>query len=471
MIIYLIVGAILGLIAWRVTIRFDGESYGGGYGKPHKTFRRMGWAGFAVGMVSIVLLGSIAGAVGERWAKDNQLTYNEFLNGYETEAIQLTQPCERDGGCKRNYDCDPYEVAVQNSSTDSKGNTTYYTTYETHYHSCPYATEEWTFVIKTSLKQDFTISADGFATNPQQYRGDRGIPGGIQIGVPEFWAQAKARIDSGNPGPVTVQSTYKNYILASQSSILRKFSGAMEDFKTKNMLPGLSTSTPGYGITAPYVGTKTYFVQGLPNQDQWRAAVNQFDSALGTDLQGDMHVVFVPKDTDKDQYKGALTAYWTGPEMEKNGLSKNGIVLVIGTDGKTSSWVKAFTGMPGGNEAMLTELESLKNLDLSDPAKLLGTPKGIINGEKKVKEIVHTQGQIESIVWGANKFQRVCMVCETAGDKGQGFAYLDADIEPTTGQVYTILFVSALLFALMWGGVAWAQIPSPNLGTTKKKGH
>lgn len=462
----LLIGLILGGVAVAVSYHFDGEPHG----YLNAKFRKVGWAGFACGIVAIILVGSIAGAVGERWAKDNQLTYNEFLNGYETEAVHLVNTCTEDGSCHHTYSCDSYTITVMDTSTDSKGNVTVSSHTETRWRSCPYATEEHTYIIKTSLKKDYTIADNIFTADPQEWRGGEGLPTDVPRGDPAFWTAAAKRIADGNPGPVVVASTYKNYILASQNSILKQFSGAVDDYKKQNMLPQIASAAKNSGIDSPYIGTKVYFVKDMPNKDAWRAAVNQFDSAIGTDLQGDMHVVFVDKDTDKDRYKGALNAYWTGPELEKNDLSKNGIVLIIGTDGKTGSWVRAFTGMPGGNEGMLTQLESLKNIDLSNPSALLGTPKGVINGDKKVKEIVHSQGQIEQIVWGTNKFKRVCMTCEGNGDSGQGFTYLDAEIEPTGGQTATIMIVSGILFALIWAGIAWAQIPSPNVGAPKKKG-
>lgn len=463
-----VIASLLGLGALLFTQTLDEES--DSYAR--KVFRGMGWTGYIVGVLACMLLASVSSGIGVRWAKDNQLTYNEFWNGYETEANHFVQGCERDGACRHEYDCDPYEVAVHHSASyDSKGNMTSpaYTTYETHYHSCPYATEEHTFSISTSLKKDFTIAAGWFSENPRQWRGNVGLPD-VPRGDPPFWKAAKQRIESGDPGPVVITNTYKNYILASQNSILKQFSDAVDEFKAKNLLPPMVMAAQGNGIIEPYLGTKVYFPKRLSNEDAWRIAVNKFDAALGTNLQGDMHVVFVDKDIDKDRYKGALNAYWTGPEMEKNGLSKNGIVLIIGTDGQTGSWVRAFTGMPGGNEGMIVELENLKNFSLSDPGAFLGQPRGVINAEKKVKEITHTEGTIEKIVWGPNKFTRVCMVCADADDRGTGFSYLDGQIEPTGGQVATIVLITSFLYLFVWAGIAWAQIPNLPLGPANKKG-
>src|SRR3989344_326767 len=79
-------------------------------------------------------------------AKANMLSFNEYWNGYEKKAEWLITTCTRDGSCVHTYSCDPYQVYVP-PTYDDKGNQTGGGYYETHYHSCPYTNEEWTFII------------------------------------------------------------------------------------------------------------------------------------------------------------------------------------------------------------------------------------------------------------------------------------------------------------------------------------
>jgi hypothetical protein len=470
-----IIGLIFGGIAYGVSRLLEKPevraSYGGGArGRDYSpAFKRMGWGGCALGVLAVVVLALVGSIIGRGWAKGELLSYNEFWNGYEAEAIWTTQPCERDGDCRHVYDCDPYTVTKTRTVTDSKGNSRTETYTETEYHSCPYATEEWSFSVKTSLKTSYDLGSNRFPDNPQPYRGDVGVIGGVPRGIPPFWAEAKARIDSGNPGPVTEKREYDNYILASQNTILKEFSDDMDAFDGAGQIPKIATSTDRAGIREPYLGSKAYFVAGVPNQDQWTESVNRFNSALGTELQGDLHLVFVPSDVDKHSYKGALNAAWTSERFGKDALSKNGLVLIVGVNGDRGEWVRAFTGMPLGNEGLIAELEGLDDLDLNDPSKILGSPRGVINEERKVKEAVHTDGVIEKVVWGANKFVRVCMTCAGPEDAGSGFVYLDAQIEPTGGQVAAVVSLVSLLTAMVWAGIVIGQISSPNLGSYRKE--
>src|SRR5262249_8758701 len=155
--------------------------------------------------------------------------------------------------------------------------------------------------------------------------------------------------DSGNPGPVTAREDYDNYILASQSSILHKFSGSIDQYKKDGVLPKIS-----HDILSPYYASRVYFVGVNPPGD-WQWYINKYDAALGVSLQGDLHLVIVDanKVGSPDDYSQALIAYWQSQEFGKDALSKNGIVVVVGTkDGQTVAWARAGTGMPVGNEAL-----------------------------------------------------------------------------------------------------------------------
>lgn len=50
--------------------------------------------------------------------------------------------------------------------------------------------------------------------------------------APAQWAAAKARIDAGTPGPATSVHTYDNWILASQQTVLTRYSAAQNELST-----------------------------------------------------------------------------------------------------------------------------------------------------------------------------------------------------------------------------------------------
>jgi hypothetical protein len=187
---------------------------------------------------------------------------------------------------------------------------------------------------------------------------------------------------------------------------------------------------------------------GVGDVGEWEFAVDRFNAALGTDLQGDLNLVFVPAEVNRDRYAGALNAYWTGDTFGDQALSKNGIVVIVGVDGGEVAWSEAFTGMPVGNELMLTRLGSLEGTALT-PDDLLGRPVGII-ADDDVDEITHGDGAIEAAVWANDRpFERICMTCQDPDENG-GYGYLIGDVEPTPGQRWAIFVVTVLLASIVW---------------------
>lgn len=400
----------------------------------------------AASLVCALVLVPAVVLVGRKVALDNNLKYKEFWNGYEVKAIKDVTECRRDGSCRHEYNCDPYTVLVTRTRSvpDGKGGTRTetYTETETRYHDCPYATEEWDFNIETTLG-DFHIERT-FPTNAQRFRSGKGLKSGVRQGVPPFWQAAYDRIKAGDPGPVTVRKSYDNYILASQSSILKEFSAAVEKYQA--ILPA-----PAKEIRDFYYANKAYFI-GVKTDGSWTNAVMRFNAAFGSDLQGDLHVVLVDEDKveNPDEFAGALNAHWTGKAFGRNALSKNALVIVLGTDGETVTWVRSFTGMPLGNESLLADIQrELEGLPL-DAEKILGRPVGVIDGDDVTIRRSSPDG-LESLVWGPNKFERVCMTCEEEG--GGGFGYLGGEIEPSGGQRFWILFTAFFLSLLVWAGV------------------
>ncbi len=123
-------------------------------------------------------------------------------------------------------------------------------------------------------------------------------------------------------------------------------------------------------------------------------------------------------------------------------------MIVVGTkDGKTIEWARAATGMPLGNEHLVIQIQNdLKGAAL-EPASLLGNPVAKVISDEKVA-VTTSDGLLEKVVWGANKFTRVHM---KPRDGSGGFTYLLNEIEPTTGQMTGILFVVLLFGCIGWG--------------------
>jgi hypothetical protein len=404
--------------------------------------------------------------VGTKLAFQNQVSYNEYWGGYETQALISKTTCERDGSCVNTYSCDPYEVWETSGYYDSSKPPKWVDTshYVTHYHDCPYATEEDSYYVNTTVGQ-YTIAANIFPPYAQEWRSGSGFDG-VSRQIPSAWSAAKQRLDSGNPGPVTKENSYDNYILASSSTILHQYSPSIKSYQDKGLLPKLNHQVYNF-----YYLDRVYAVGvNLPNIGAWQTAINRFDAAIGASLQGDVYVVIVDanKVTDPDDYANALTAYWESPAFGKDAISKNAIVVVLGTkDGKTVSYARAKTGMPVGNEEMLYAIkDQLAGVALT-PDAVLGNPTPSISvaGKNTYKVTInHTtpnQGALEAVVWGQHAFARVCMTCQSENDKkgGVGYSYLKSEIQPSGGQQVLICLVIFLLSCGVWGGAVYFGAP------------
>lgn len=409
------------------------------------------WIEFGVAAaVLLIIVVPVTSSVGTKLAFQNQVTYNESWGGFETQANWYKTTCTRDGACQHEYDCDPYTEYYTVTVDDGNGKSHTETRSRTVYHSCPYTDEEWTFTVDTTLGE-YTIASHNLPTDPDshRWRSSHGVPSGYASGIPQFWTDAKKRIDSGDPGPVTARRQYDNYILASQSTILKKYSNSIEGYKKAGLMPDLSHDVHDF-----YFVDRVSFEGAHPAGD-WQLAANRFDGALGVDLQGDLHVIIVDagKVQNPDDYIGAVTAYWQSDAFGKDALSKNGIVVVLGTkDGTTVAWARATTGMPVGNEAMLLDAQNQLVGAHLDPETIFGHPVASFykNAEGKTKvKITHSNGALEKVLWGPNKFERVCMGC--AGDKGVGYNYLKDQIKPTTGQNVLIILCTVFFSLIAWG--------------------
>lgn len=412
---------------------------------------------FIVGaLVVLCVITPVTVWAGIKIAKNSKLSYQEYWNGYEVEAIKNVTTCSRDGSCHHTYSCDPYTVVRTRTVSDGNGGTRTETYTETEYHSCPYTTEEWDFYIDTTLGQ-FTVAENRLPSHPEDHRWrfGKGIPNHIDSGVPRLWSEARDRIASGNPGPVTERNKYDNYILASQSTILKKNSNAIERYRKAKLLP-----KPANTVRDLYQADKMYFVGKAQDEAEWQGAVSRFNAALGTEKQADLHLVAVTTNRipNRDEYFQALMAYWQSPELGDDAISKNALIVVLWVEAGEVVFARAGTGMPVGNEGVIDLIQAqLADGVAFQPDVVLGTPVGKIKGDKV--EVSHGVGVLESIVWGDMPFKRACMVCDEKGEEGSNYLYLAKEIQPSTGQKWAIWFVSQLLSLFVWIGLYLVTIP------------
>lgn len=436
------------------------------------------WIEFAVGAVIIAVLVvpgvSMAGA---HMAKASKLSYKEFWSGYEAKATTQTYHCFKysddsfsSDSCDHHYRCDPYTVVKTRTVDDGNGKSHTETYTETHWHHCPETTQEISYFVDTTVG-NFTIGDHLLPPNPYHYEWDHdgNIPADLvaTAHVPAQWAAAKQRIDSGKPGPATSIHSYDNYILASQSTILKNYSGAMDTYLKQGLLPKVASDVYNF-----YYADKFYVVgKDVANHAEWTNAVMRFNAAFGTDKQGDLHFVLVnsPKVTNPDDWFGALQAYWQSKLLGKHDISKNGLIVAVGTsDGKTVSWVRAATGMPVGNEDLFPAIVDALQGQPLNPATLIGEPQGKnVTGDHPV--IVHSGGALEKAVWGTNGFVRVSMTCHQKTDHciGNGFSYLGSEIQPSTGQKVAIFFVALFFSLIVWA--VFAAVGAPAVQSVRRR--
>ena len=407
------------------------------------------WKEFAIGLLIIsIVVAPLTAVIGWNVAKSNKLSFQEYWNGWELAANQSRQSCTRDGTCRYEYECDPYEEVRTRTVTDSKGNSRVETYTVTLYHQCPYATEEWSFSINTTLGvYDIGTTIPSYES---RWRAGADIPRNIPEGIPALWKAAEERLSQNRPGPVTKKMKYNNWILASDSSILKSYSDRIATFRKAKLLPDVQS-----GIRDHYYADKVHFV-GAKADPKWSTQLMYLNAALGTQLQGDLHMVITNNrriSQSPDGYITALKAYWSNPErFGDDTISKNAIIVVIGQEGEKISWARAVTGMPLGNELMLQTIESeLKGVDLS-VEKVLGATHSILKGKPQHQ---FGEGVLERTLFGLDnpgtKFKRVSMTGEDKDDVGTGFKYLDAQIQPSKGQRSVMYIVIFLLTSVVWG--------------------
>ena len=236
--------------------------------------RLLGLAGFVLA-TSLVGFGSFG--IASNIAYESAIQgYHEFLNGTVVEATVEEIICTKDGPCTYEYDCDPETVTEY--YTDSEGELKSRT--KTEWDSCPYATVEYSYHTKDSLGR--TTGFDrAFAEKPVEWRIGSGIPGGVPRGAPEAWQKARTALDAGRGLPMTTTNTYTNYILASDSDLLKESSDDIETLLEAGLLPE-HTQNMKDPIMDTFSANKVNFVGFTPKDEAaWQESVMQFNAALG----------------------------------------------------------------------------------------------------------------------------------------------------------------------------------------------
>lgn len=414
-------------------------------------------------LITSVVVAPGATAIGTAIGKSDALRFQEFWNGYETKAVMKSIQCTRNGSCAHTYKCDPHLVTkyrtVTETVSDGKGGTKTKTRQEsyqeTEYHSCPYTTFEYTYKVETTL-DNYTVKSNVFAADPVAFRPGKSVPSNVFRGEPAEWVAVKKRLEANDPGPVTIMKSYDNYILASQSSILREYSDKIESLKNDGLLPVVASEVK------TLQAVKTYGVNHEVSSE-WVNSVMRFNAAFGTTLQGDLHLVITENISDGFSYANALNAYWQSDALGRNAISKNALVVVLGVNDGKVQWAEAFTGMPGGNERLLSQIKNdLKGADFK-PESLIGSPKGVLSGNEII-DVKHTDGLLENAVWGVNEFTRTCMLCAGDEDTGTGFSYLSSDVQPTTASIVGTSIIGAMLIVGLWSGWVYFLISNPTFG-------
>lgn len=416
--------------------------------------------------------------------------YKQFLNGSVVNVWTDPIECTRDGPCIHEYSCDPYNhvhhlTREVPSGTDANGNTTYRTEHYTedheHQRDCPYATYEYSHHVsfRTIDVETITIDSHVFAKDPEVWRprDRKGIPRDVQRGPSERWQISYDRWHSGDAEPVTVVGTYVNYILPSEGTALKQYSGSVDRYlKTGLLLEHTQNLTGEVLYGAVPQARKAQFVGGLPaDSDAWNDRLMRFNSVLGPTRQGDLHMVAMPAGavSNPRDYLNALVAHWQSG-LGKWGLPKNGIVLVVGVgnDGQIE-WSQARTGMPQGNGSMLTALTLNLKGERFDPDILLGKVSAVPLFDDKGSLVLDKDGDtqftyagsdgiIGEIIFREYPFKRACMKkCDDPGDTGNSYEWMLGLIPiPTSAKVlwFFIVFVISLIgygAALYWDPVVY----------------
>lgn len=423
---------------------------------------------FFIVTVATVVAGFTVFGFGYYRSKEKLLTFNQNINGWEISTRRDEIKCSRNGSCQNEYDCDSYVVSVPYNCNCRRVNnsSTCDTCYrnETRWNRCPYTKREFNYYVNTNLgtvtvkvgvlPQNY--ETDRYEPDEYRYSSDRTVPQNIineaGVGDPQQWFAAYSRVNSGRPGPVTIRNKYKNYILASNSTILKEHSLDINNYISQGLLPKLRSNLDSiYGRGDIGLSNRFYEVgTNLQNTNEWSSAVSYLSSAIGYFLQGDLILVVVNNsviNNDPDTYVIALRAYWSDTTVfEDNSLAKNAVVIVIGTeDNQTVKWARGFSLMPSGNELLFAKISRLSGEELN-PNRLIGdTRVGYTGPLTPPYNLVSSGGRVEDLFFGlsdsSTRYVRSPM---------SFFTYLQNDVELSNGQISTMWVIAILICIVMW---------------------
>lgn len=435
------------------------------------------WREFIAGvLVACTVVLPAVFAIGKALSTQDLLRYEEFYNGVETSATFSFEDCrpgssgssESSGhsNCDHEYrtgETYTYMETVYYPETtcDGKGKCTTTTKSRqeprTGHIYAPYASKEYHYVITDSLGGSYTFPVS-YVKDGEGYLG-QAIPNNIPRGDPEEWTDAWQHLDAGNPRPVTRIFSYDNYILASKDELLATYSDDVDRYLEEKVLPEHTANILGdplYGYNNSSADKVSFVGVEVADPAAWQYSLMNFNAALGSKFQGDMHLVLIDDSLVDNQttYLNALKAYWQSNDFGRRALAKNGIVVVAGVQGNEVVWAKATTGMPFGNEVMLRGIENFLHGTKLSPVDVIGDPHTVVtpassDDEDDTVKVSHgdTPGVLEQVVLMDFPFARACMEC----DEGEGVGYenLIAMVEPEAWQ-WAIMIVIVAVLALVW---------------------
>lgn len=372
--------------------------------------------------------------------------YKQFINGVLVSADQQFFTCTENGPCEHEYECNVYYTS------DDKGNQT------KHSDDCPYVKGEYSYYVTAWVGYKwvtYTIADHIFSSHPVAWSNDEGIPSDVARGTPSEWIKYKKNIASGHPNRVTFVDDYNNYILASQDTILKQYSGEVDPLLSRHLLPEHTAGfLEGNPIHDRWVADKMAFVGFKPpDRRAWEIAVMDFNGAFGIEKQGDLHIVAINDAKvgrgQSESYTNALKAYWQGPLMKKKAIAKNSVIVALGVNPATDTvtWARAQTGMPGGNGGMVAAINDRLTGQKFDPQNIIGSIGAHVVSKPKGKEVVfrHGTGLLDRIVFTDFPFKRACVECKDKNEKSsQSFVYLKADIKLPLWSYLLAVFLSVI---------------------------
>ena len=488
----------IGLGVMWLLARSDSRSYDG-WGR--WTPNRITWGEyFVVGIALSAIVAPLVSVIGTNLSIGEQLQYKQWLNGVEKEVVDSVIQCNQgyassysastgQSNCAHSYVSGYYNwywtETITTCTSDSKGNQSCTSTTVTHTETAPietpYATREHSYAIESWMyngeggQMRYSFPGAYLDTNPVPHPASkRDIPASIPRGAPVDWQDAKNRLDAGDPRAVTKEGTYNNFILASKDDLLRTYGPRLDEYKAAGLLPDHTaniTTDPVKGPSRSQADKVSFVGVNVQDENAWQKSVMRFNAALGTQLQGDLHVVLIDAAivpwSDAVPYTQSLKAYWQSEHFGRWAIAKNAIILVMGVDKATNTvaWADATTGMPFGNETMIEFLKAYLPGTPLVPDLLFGKPVTVVDGTKASVTHPAPQGKVEHLVFEQAPFKRFSMSCEK--ESCIGYKDLASKIKPTTTAIVWVSIITVLISIGLWvlvgytsfvgSGISWCR--------------